>query len=134
MLNSKCNVFYISVPNAPDILSYVSEKWNEFKVQRIASAIGPSTTGFEMFHRLETTNPDGAWSFRNQEMPTGSCDFSASWCHAWGVQAFHNYTVRIIPFNEEGFGFATDPYRLTTKENSTHFSVEILLVFCLFKV
>ena len=71
-----------------------------------------------MFYRLETTDPDGEWSFIDSHEPTGSCDFSSSWCHAYGTKAFHNYTVRIIPFNEEGFGFATNPYRVTTKETS----------------
>ena len=91
--------------------------------------VGPATGGFDMFYRLETTDPDGEWSFIDFNQPTGSCDFSISWCETWGTKAFHNYTVRIMAFNTEGYGLATDPYRVTTKENSNAY---IILLNCRF--
>ena len=111
-------IHFISVPYPPNILSYASGEYKTFNVKRSAATTGPSTYSFEMFYRLETTNPDGEYSFIDSSAPTGSCDFSSSLCYAWGTKPFHNYTVRIIPFNEEGFGFATNPYRVTTKEYS----------------
>ena len=121
-LKATYSVSFISVPNAPNILSYVSDEWKSFKVERSAAATGPLTSGFEMFHRLETAGPDGEWSFRGSHLSIGSCDSSPLWCYAWEKQAFHNYTVRIIGFNTEGFGLATDPYRVTTKEKSIYYN------------
>ena len=120
------------MPYAPDILSYVSDEWKSFKVQRSAATTGPPTSGFEMFHRLETTGPDGEWSFRGSDLSIGSCDFSPLWCYAWDKQAFHNYTVRIIGFNTEGFGLATDPYRVTTKEKSIYYNLICIYHFKVF--
>ena len=84
-----------------------------------ASPNHPFALGFEMFYRLETFDPDGNWTHRGTENSIGSCDSFTS-CTAWHTNAFHNYTVRIIPFNGDGYGFANDPYRVTTKENGMH--------------
>ena len=124
--------FYPLVPYPPNVISYESPKHTEFRVKRSAATEGPSTFSFESFYRLETTDPDGEWTYRGIDTPYGSCDFTADWCYVWGTQAFHNYTVRIVPFNVGGYGFGADPYRVTTLEDSKYcFNFEVYCLFCI---
>ena len=103
------------MPYPPSIVSFDSLEFKSIAVTAAAASTGPSAIGYEIFYRLDTTDPDGAWSYRGPEASVGACD-SFPVCYIWNTAAFHNYTVRIIPFSGNGFGFGSPPYKVRARE------------------
>ncbi|XP_065052028.1 phosphatidylinositol phosphatase PTPRQ-like [Rhopilema esculentum] len=103
------------VPYPPSILSFNSLEFKYIAVTAAAASTGPSALGYEIFYRLDTTDPDGAWTYTSPEASTGACD-SFPVCYIWNTAAFHNYTARIIPFSGNGFGFGSSPYKVRARE------------------
>ena len=91
------------------------------------SSINPSLTliGYQGLYRSETSDPDGSWTAFHCDWAELSGETRCS--NDSGV-GFHNYTIRIVPYNSAGFGLASDPYRMTTKEDSKYMYHKVIFI------
>eukprot|EP00794_Sanderia_malayensis_P017493 gene17493-19243_t len=110
---------FVTVPYPPVVTGYAaldrkcgSSKCKDFVVYFTGPLAGADVYSYNLYHRLKTSDPAGAWGGRNCDyVNTAAASHS---CIVYNFQPFHNYTVRIIPYSINGYGFSPTPIWVTT--------------------